>query len=422
MSTSTIVCPTFTFGVEIELLLKPKEGTDLYEDLKNYHFDPTIQPGPTVEKTKRDHNRNAIRQALAVALTGFNIPATMEGSGYRTWYVKEEGSLTEVVDARGGGYWAIELNFDIQLTRGCSMHVHIAPKPNWDASSLRNFMKAAGVFDDAIMKIMPADRKMNPWARSNFHDGPKAEGKVPPKMKRAFDEVPAKTWKPFFALFDSAKMKAHLLLEWGQDRCVAWNFGPLSRCGTVEFRRPPGVMAATDAQKWAAFAVAFVCAATQSNWQAPWLSSKRHASVAELQSFVGRGIDLLGWKTLLNPRGIVENTSPAVPLEYFDLEEVNRKLAKAKRESGFEEKIIRSRQNSPASSHSNSPTSRKASSRSNSPASVRSNSPANRGARSESPVPNRPNPPRTRLEITATMPVAVAVAGARAGARAGAAP
>ncbi|KAK4234622.1 hypothetical protein C8A03DRAFT_37599 [Achaetomium macrosporum] len=273
------------------------------------------------------------------------------------------------------------------------------------------------------MKILPADRKMNPWVRSNFHDGPTAEEKVPPKMKRAFDEVPAKTWKPFFALFDSAKMKAHLLLEWGQNllevqqpRChrvqglrmerveaegqaiqqnryVAWNFGCLSRCGTVEFRRPPGVTAAADAQKWAAFAVAFVCAATQSNWQAPWLSSKRHASVAELQSFVGRGLDLLGWGTLLDPRALVENTSPAEPLEHFDLEEVKRKLAKAK-ERGFEEKIVRSRQNSPASSHSNSPTTRKAGSCSNSPASVRSNSPANHGARSESPATNRPNAPR----------------------------
>ena len=219
------------------------------------------------------------------------------------------------------------------------MHVHISPKPNWDALSLRNLMKAAGVFDDAITKIMPADCKENPWARSNFHDGPKAEDKVPPKMKRAFDEVPAKIWEPFFAHFDNAKMKAHLLLEWGQSRNVTWNLASLDRCGTVEFRRPPGVTAAANAKKWAAFVVAFVCAATQSNWQAPWLSRKRHASVAELQSFVGHGIDLLGWGTFLNPRGLVENTSPAVPLEYFDLEEVKRKLAKANKESGFEEKV-----------------------------------------------------------------------------------
>lgn len=63
-------------------------------------------------------------------------------------------------------------NFDILLTRGCSMHVHVAPKPTWPVPSLRNVMKATGVFDDAIMKIMPAERKANPWARSNFRDGP----------------------------------------------------------------------------------------------------------------------------------------------------------------------------------------------------------------------------------------------------------
>lgn len=120
---------------------------------------------------------------------------------------------------------------------------------------------------------------------------------------------------------------------------MAWNLASLQKCGTVEFRRPPGVKTPADAQKWATFAVAFVCAATESDWQAPWLSNKRSATVAELQSFVSSGLKLLGWERFLNPRALTENTSPATPLEYFDWEEVKRKLAKANKASGFEEKV-----------------------------------------------------------------------------------
>ncbi|KAH6628431.1 putative amidoligase [Chaetomium tenue] len=287
MSTSTAVRPIFTFGIEIEILVKPKKDTDVYPRLIASHFDPALQPGHGVDEVKAERNRTAIRRVLAGAMTNFGIETSIAGNNYEIWDVKREGSLNEVADARGGGYWAIELvsrilstdnpgwakevndvfetvwnYFDVQLTKGCSMHVHVAPKPKWEMSSLRDIMKATGVFDDAITKIMPASRKANPWARSNFRDGPEPTDKAQPALKKAFDEVPSKAWGPLFALFDSVKMRQAILLTWGQDRNVSWNLAPLSQCGTIEFRRPPGVRTAVDAQKWATFAVAFVCAAT----------------------------------------------------------------------------------------------------------------------------------------------------------------
>jgi hypothetical protein len=394
MSTSTTVRPRFTFGIEIEILVKPKKGTRVYKDMLKHHFDQALQPAKGVDEDKKERNRTAIRLALAENLTdSAGIPAKIEGSGYDTWYIKKEGSLDEVVDARGGGgycksgsqktrhkhwfqqhrltcrsigaielvshifesddpLWAAEVhdifefvwdNFDVLLTRGCSMHVHVAPKPDWTVLPLRNIMKATGVFDDAIMKIMPAVRKENPWARSNFRDGPRdnplGEDKATPGLKNAFDEVPSRAWRPLFALFDKIKMVNAALLTWGQSRNVSWNLASLQKCGTVEFRRPPGVDTPADAQKWAAFTVAFACAATQTDWHTPWLSNNRHATVAELRAFVSRGLKLLGWERFLDPRVLTEITDPAMPFTAFDLEEVKRKLAKANRASGIEEKV-----------------------------------------------------------------------------------
>ncbi|KAK3297109.1 uncharacterized protein B0H64DRAFT_473261 [Chaetomium fimeti] len=354
MSTTATVRPHFNFEVEIELLVKPKEGnTKLYRDLKASGFDPALKPGHDADKKKAERNRTEIRKALAAALTVCDVEAKIDGASYETWYVKEEGSLSEVADERGGGYWAIKLvskimstdeenwaddlenvfqvvltNFDVLLTKGCSMHVHVAPGPKWNVTSLRNFMKATGVFDDAITKIMPAERKKNPWARSNFHDGPGPADKAQPALKKAFDEVPSKAWKPLFAVFDKIEM-TNVLLTWGQVREVSWNLASLHKSETVEFRRPPGVKTAAAAQKWATFAVAFVCAGTQSDWQAPWLLNKRSATVGELQSFVSSGLELLGWEHLLDTRELTENTSSAMPLEHFDWEGVKRKLGES---------------------------------------------------------------------------------------------
>jgi hypothetical protein len=205
-----------------------------------------------------------------------------------------------------------------------------------------------GVFDDAIMKIMPKDRKMNSWARSNFRDiinekDKTIEKKAYTPLKEAFNQVPTKAWRPLFDHFDKRiKMKDHAAHE-GQDndRGVSVNFIPLKQCGTVEFRRPPDIKTAADAQKWAAFAVAFASAALQPDWHLPWVTRPRHATVEELQTFVQGGVKLLGWpKSVLDTSILVENTSQVEPPAYDHVEETKRKLAKANREiSGFAEQV-----------------------------------------------------------------------------------
>lgn len=253
----------------------------------------------------------------------------------------------------------LDANYHILLTKGCSMHVHVAPKAKdeqapsgsqWTRSDLCLVIKATGVFDDAIMKIMPADRKNNVWARSNFRrltdpTTNKVKGPSNEKLRNAFERVPNDGWRPFFDIIDKPKgrLTQALLreLEMAQDREVSMNFSTISSYGTVEFRRPPGVNTSADAQKWAAFAVAFVCASFNPEWDhGSWATVNRHATVKDLQSFIRSGIQLLGWpQWILDPNTLVENTSPKQPPEYHHAEEIKRKLAKAEKESGFEEKV-----------------------------------------------------------------------------------
>lgn len=89
--------------------------------------------------------------------------------------------ITQIFKTLAGGC-------DILLTKGCSMHVHVAPnmEGQWTPTTLPGPVKGIAVFDDAITKIMPADRKVNPWCRSNFHDIPgstRPEDKATPKLK-----------------------------------------------------------------------------------------------------------------------------------------------------------------------------------------------------------------------------------------------
>jgi hypothetical protein len=105
MSTSTFELPRMSFGVEMELLLKPKPT--LMADLQSYGFSPQLQPtanGTEKHKDAKLRNRMALRQAVAKALSRAGIETALKSETFADWVAGDESSLTEVVDARGGGY------------------------------------------------------------------------------------------------------------------------------------------------------------------------------------------------------------------------------------------------------------------------------------------------------------------------------
>jgi hypothetical protein len=219
-------------------------------------------------------------------------------------------------------------------------------------------MRGIAVFHEAITKIMPADRKQNPWARSNFHKPQaktadkttdkttdkakdKATGSVAVDPIALFQSAREKSWKPLFEFFLTITMKGKIGLLLGNDRAVSMNFMPITNedCGTIEFRRPPGVKTAAAAKRWTAFTMGFVRATMEPGWHDKWSSKKNGATVSDLQDFVKMGLGLLGWSSFVDTRTFVEDHSTATPLSAFSHQEIKRKMAKAANEGEFEKKV-----------------------------------------------------------------------------------
>lgn len=168
-------------------------------------------------------------------------------------------------------FTALGASFDVVCTTGCSTHFHVSPsaKPKgkqdqWTTEQLKNIMKAVSYFTIPITKIMPADRKNNPYAMPNMLSENFA--KKQQNMRTAYDRVQTETWKPLFDIYDKEmrnaldKVKPFGLM--GHDRYIAWNFQHITyACGTIEFRQCPGIMNSELAQHWASFTLGFIYAA-----------------------------------------------------------------------------------------------------------------------------------------------------------------
>ncbi|KAK2799174.1 hypothetical protein FQN50_008563 [Emmonsiellopsis sp. PD_5] len=268
-----------TFGVEIELLLKP-ESQFAKQAINRYGYNPSITCD-SPDKTAQDVNRIAVRRSLADALEIVGVPAgTQSNRQYSKWIVEDEGCLEEIP-----GYWRCEIisrvlstedennewqdeidllfnaisgNYRIELTTGCSTHIHITPYPSlpYTVEQLRRVMKGVAYYDSALTGIMPADRKDNPYCRPNTQ--------AITHWRVAVSKVPQDTWGPFFRILDRKTSIGALLLDVLDDRSYSWNFSRVvDECGTIEFRRAPGVRTGTTAKHWVAVALGFIANAME---------------------------------------------------------------------------------------------------------------------------------------------------------------
>lgn len=224
---------------------------------------------------------------------------------------------------------------EIQLTTGCSMHVHISPRSvqNWDNDQLKRIIKQVIYYDSSLTTIMPPDRKDNTWAKSNV--------KMTPDWKAGYDQVPQRTWAPLFDSFDKHKMKQALLHDWSQKRYVSWNFANvLSTCGTVEFRRPPGVKADVDAKHWVAIALGYIAhAIAVQDWNTVKLT-KTYPSSQQLRNAITRGVQILGKNSLGALGPMADINRPATPVSPQELASIEKKKKdKSKKQSVFAEKV-----------------------------------------------------------------------------------
>ena len=234
----------------------------------------------------------------------------------------------------------LQTNCQLLLTKGCSMHVHVSPQDSkFTAEQLRGICKGLCFFDDAITRVMPADRKENEWAVSNVVG--RGAG-VSQKLRRSYSLVPAQTWARLFKLLDKVTPETvHGLLA-SNTRYLSWNFEHITEpCGTVEFRRPPGVDSVEKASHWAAFALGFVAQAMDSETDWARLESRNTVgSVEELRAFVTQGIGMLG-PTCSGALGPVrEDSSPPDVLTQEELDQIElKKQRKGMAGSPFAEKV-----------------------------------------------------------------------------------
>lgn len=233
----------------------------------------------------------------------------------------------------------LDLSFDMMCTTGCSMHVHVSPsaKPEgqrekWTFANLNKIMKTLSYFTSSVNKIMPAERKKNPWAMQNMLSDDVAKAK--PQLTNAYAQVQTETWKPLFDIYDSQmkrpldKRQAFAIM--GHCRYVAWNFEHITdACGTVEFRQCPGVMTSAKAKHWTIFTLGFLYAAafqTNLNW-AQLADQNTHPSVEDLDSSTKAGVGGLESTCQGALEGLKEDTNKAKVWSAEETKEILKKKA-----------------------------------------------------------------------------------------------
>ncbi|KAK4153474.1 putative amidoligase [Chaetomidium leptoderma] len=191
MATSSSV-RGFTFGIEMEIYLKPKTST-----VKSRLESQGWTSGTPLTPKERNKNRVAMLNTVAftlvkdAALTAI-VPDPELENAYTEWQIKGDSSLVEEPESEYYGVemispimsatepqWIAHLDimflalagaFHLHVNPACSTHIHMQPVGGWKVADVRSLFKATAVFDDAITKIMPAPRKQTPWARSSFRE------------------------------------------------------------------------------------------------------------------------------------------------------------------------------------------------------------------------------------------------------------
>lgn len=228
----------------------------------------------------------------------------------------------------------------IHLTNGCSMHVHVSPcaeGTGYSIKQLHGIMKSVAYYDDAITRVVPAGRKNNPWAGSNV-----LHKDCSPKIRDAYGKISSRTWGPLFKEIDKTRFKQQVTTDVFKDKYMSWNFMHVcSACGTVEFRRPPGVNNATNAIFWVAFTMGFIKAALDWNWDAE-NGKKAYPVVKTLRSFIIYGLQGMEptCQGIIGTGDIVENLDPSLSFSTAERAVIERKkAAKANKESGYAAKV-----------------------------------------------------------------------------------
>ncbi|EPE02338.1 hypothetical protein F503_06538 [Ophiostoma piceae UAMH 11346] len=333
------------FGLELEIFLRPKQ-TKVVE---------TLIAKVGWDRAGRDRNRvrGRLYHLVQALLLDAGIDAETEADGnFVRWFVTGDGTLT---GGEEDGFWGVELvspilhasknwrhevndlfkalslHFDIKVDRSYGTHVHVSPgvRP-WTHRELAAILKAAALYNESIVEMLPPDRKDNGFAVSNF-----AHENVPPALRAAHSAALASgDYRGVFTLLDSLTSPSQFAefygSRWFMFNMTNLNDSPTST-GTVEFRSAPASADARTAIHWAAWVLSFMLRATSTDWSAaggPMAPVTRGGSVTDLRRFILAGKVLLPAESR---DGIdhsrlrrVGGTSPFTAAEKEEMEELKK--------------------------------------------------------------------------------------------------
>ena len=222
-------------------------------------------------------------------------------------------------------------HFELRRDTSCGMHIHISPREgNFDMGQLRCIAKAVVLWERDTARCAPLSRDdhAQDFCLSNVR------GRVPVASELRM-HGPLRGVRHAFRHIDHASRDG--IVDYVcPDKHRAWNFLPARETGhgSVEFRRPPGVITAKKAKHWIAFTMAFVDMAMRTNLGriARWLPKYRHRSRARgmtsrpminFEDLLLTSAERLGVYSILDPR-LRQSDEPRslhitmMRLDYFD--------------------------------------------------------------------------------------------------------
>ncbi|EFE31642.1 uncharacterized protein ARB_01542 [Trichophyton benhamiae CBS 112371] len=290
-----------SFGVEIELLIKPLAG--ILPLLAKHGHRPNNIPRL---------NMIAVHKTLVEVLTERSFPAELynEDSDYQEkWQVTGDASIRSNDDDFGKHSVAFSL-FDRTepltmsiLSRGGDNYLHFP----------------------AITALIPSGRRGTDWCHAN--------AEVVPELRAKY-----MAGRPvLLAWIEGFSDKSELWENISPKKTVAWNFRNAREggCGTVEFRQPPGVVSNAATKRWVAIALALFAAGIE-----PWLAYPVAApTVEDLKIVLEHSASRIGVSHLLSFDGASEQTIPINTLSAEEREYIT--LLKAQKPSIFAENLER---------------------------------------------------------------------------------
>lgn len=156
----------------------------------------------------------------------------------------------------------LQKNFDFRRDTTCGFHVHASfSHGSYTLQQLRNMAKAVAFWEPATARCALPSRqdRIRGFCKSNLE----RTGSI---FQRLTDSGPLRGLVPVVTQIDNLG-RDEVVSCICPDKYRAWNFLPsrIGGHGSIEFRRPPGVVNAKKAKYWIAFTMTFLDMAVQFN-------------------------------------------------------------------------------------------------------------------------------------------------------------